>query len=246
MSNEPLSELAILASGPFLKAIGMGIMAKELNSQCVIELFEGVEFEARNGRSEGFTAPWASCPRVKENTVDPMEARKGNLVIYSALIHILLMGTTIEDNTRELNLGIIELIPPILFLGPVEDLRVLIDSTSIPVSGDSSSYLGEKPNKDKFSYLCTYCTDVISFDLFLHSGKRARGSGGRFLNTKNMLQSKLSSPKHDGNIFNRQADVTSISNGDDMFQQPEFRVSGFPFHMGATMQEAEDFMHVGT
>ncbi|PHT82042.1 hypothetical protein T459_15057 [Capsicum annuum] len=76
--------------------------------------------------------------------------------------------------------------------------------------------------------------------------KRARGSGGRFLNTKNMLQSKLSSPKHDGNIFNRQADVTSISNGDDMFQQPEFRVSGFPFHMGATMQEAEDFMHVGT
>ncbi|CAN4127083.1 unnamed protein product [Withania somnifera] len=42
------------------------------------------------------------------------------------------------------------------------------------------------------------------------------------------------------------SDVTSIFNGDDMFQQPEFRVSGFPFHMGATMQEAEDFMHVGT
>jgi len=91
------------------------------------------------------------------------------------------------------------------------------------------------------------------------------------LKTKNMQQSKPSSPKHDRNIFNRQAggnissymvqhsesgswgtstqsgsDVTSIFNGDDMFQQPEFRVSGFPFHMGATMQEAEDFMHVGT
>lgn len=104
-----------------------------------------------------------------------------------------------------------------------------------------------------------------------HAMKRARGSGGRFLNTKNMQQSKPSSPKHDRNIFNRQAggnissymvqhsesgswgtstqsgsDVTSIFNGDDMFQQPEFRVSGFPFHMGATMQEAEDFMHVGT
>ncbi|PHT47633.1 hypothetical protein CQW23_11841 [Capsicum baccatum] len=101
--------------------------------------------------------------------------------------------------------------------------------------------------------------------------KIARGYGGHFLNTKNMQQSKPSSPKNDRNIFNRQAggnissymvqhsesgswgtstqsgsDVTSIFNGDDMFQQPEFRVSGFPFHMGATMQEAEDFMHVGT
>ncbi|PHT48470.1 hypothetical protein CQW23_12678 [Capsicum baccatum] len=38
------------------------------------------------------------------------------------------------------------------------------------------------------------------------------------------------------------SDATSIFNGDDMFQQPEFRVSGFPFHMGATIQEAEDFM----
>ncbi|KAG5591167.1 hypothetical protein H5410_041681 [Solanum commersonii] len=100
-----------------------------------------------------------------------------------------------------------------------------------------------------------------------HAMKRVRGSGGRFLNTKNMQQSKPSSPKHDRNIFKRQAggnlsssmvqhsesgswgtstqsgsDVTSIFSGDNMFQQPEFRVSGFPFHM----QEAEDFMHVGT
>ncbi|KAF3618144.1 putative UDP-glycosyltransferase 74F2-like [Capsicum annuum] len=42
------------------------------------------------------------------------------------------------------------------------------------------------------------------------------------------------------------SNATSIFNGNDMFQQPEFRVSGFPFHMGATMQEAEDFIHVGT
>ncbi|KAJ8527123.1 hypothetical protein K7X08_029600 [Anisodus acutangulus] len=102
-----------------------------------------------------------------------------------------------------------------------------------------------------------------------HAMKRARGSGGRFLNTKNM---QPSSPKHERNIFKRQAggnlcssivqhsesgswgtstqsgsDVTSIFSGDhDMFQQPEFRVSGFPFHMSATMQEAEVFMHVGT
>ncbi|KAF3628233.1 Nuclear transcription factor Y subunit A-1 [Capsicum annuum] len=95
-----------------------------------------------------------------------------------------------------------------------------------------------------------------------HAMERARGSGGRFLNTKNMQQSNPSSPKHDKNIFKQQAgamvqhsesgswgtstqsgsDVTSIFNDDDMFRQPEFRVSGFPFHM----QEAEDFMHVGT
>ncbi|XP_015085134.1 nuclear transcription factor Y subunit A-8-like [Solanum pennellii] len=100
-----------------------------------------------------------------------------------------------------------------------------------------------------------------------HAMKRARGSGGRFLNTKNMQESKPSSPMHDRNIFKRQAggnlsssmvqhsesgswgtstqsgsDVTSIFSGDNMFQQPEFRVSGFPFHI----QEAEDFMHVGT
>ncbi|XP_060208564.1 nuclear transcription factor Y subunit A-3-like isoform X2 [Lycium barbarum] len=104
-----------------------------------------------------------------------------------------------------------------------------------------------------------------------HAMKRARGSGGRFLNTKNMQQSKPSSPKYDRNIFKRQgggnlcssmvqhsesgswgtptqsgSDVTSIFSGDDMFQQPEFRVSGFSFHMGPTVQEAEDFMHVGT
>ncbi|XP_016456188.2 nuclear transcription factor Y subunit A-3-like [Nicotiana tabacum] len=100
-----------------------------------------------------------------------------------------------------------------------------------------------------------------------HAMKRARGTGGRFLNTKNMQQSKPSSPTHDKSIFKGTAggnltrsmvqhsesgswgtstqsgsDVTSIFSGDDMFQQPEFRVSGFPFHM----QEAEDFMHVGT
>ncbi|PHU09193.1 hypothetical protein BC332_21053, partial [Capsicum chinense] len=95
-----------------------------------------------------------------------------------------------------------------------------------------------------------------------HAMERARGSGGRFLNTENMQQSNPSSPKHDKNIFKQQAgamvqhsesgswgtstqsgsDVTSIFNDDDMFRQPEFRVSGFPFHM----QEAEDFMHVGT
>ncbi|PHT40656.1 hypothetical protein CQW23_19510 [Capsicum baccatum] len=38
-----------------------------------------------------------------------------------------------------------------------------------------------------------------------HAMERARGSGGRFLNTKNMQQSNPSSPKHDKNIFKQQA-----------------------------------------
>ncbi|KAK4706289.1 hypothetical protein R3W88_034159 [Solanum pinnatisectum] len=97
--------------------------------------------------------------------------------------------------------------------------------------------------------------------------KDRKGFWRALLNTKNMQQSKPSSPKHNRKIFKRQtggnlsssmvqhsesgswgtstqssSDVTSIFSGDNIFQQPEFRVSGFPFHM----QEAEDFMHVGT
>ncbi|PHT94563.1 hypothetical protein T459_02445 [Capsicum annuum] len=41
----------------------------ELDSLCVIELFEGMESKARNARSEGFTASWASCPRFKKSMV---------------------------------------------------------------------------------------------------------------------------------------------------------------------------------
>ncbi|PHT26749.1 hypothetical protein CQW23_33647 [Capsicum baccatum] len=63
-------------------------------------------------------------------------------LLNSAPIHILPVGTTIEDSPRELNLAIVELIPPILFLGPTEDLQVPIDSTPILVFGYSSSYPG--------------------------------------------------------------------------------------------------------
>ncbi|MCE5165917.1 hypothetical protein HAX54_013148, partial [Datura stramonium] len=63
-------------------------------------------------------------------------------LLNSAPIHILPVGTTIEDSPRELNLAIVELFLPILFLGPAEDLLVPIDSTPISVSGCSSSYQG--------------------------------------------------------------------------------------------------------
>lgn len=101
-----------------------------------------------------------------------------------------------------------------------------------------------------------------------HALKRARGSGGRFLNKTELQQLKsAASPTHGKNISNQKgggdisgsqlqhsesgswgtstpsgSDVTSIFSGDGIFQQPEFRVSSSPYHMGVSMHEAENFV----
>lgn len=46
-----------------------------------------------------------------------------------------------------------------------------------------------EPNEDSFSPLCTYCTDLFSFTLFLHSGKVKIESG-----TENEAGTDLSCP----------------------------------------------------
>lgn len=88
----------------------------------------------------------------------------------------------------------------------------------------------------------------------LHALKRARGSGGRFLNTNklqdhgfnvstttrvnpsgNVLESRVHQVEkyRDGASTTTCSDVTSASNSDDMFQQHEsdFRSCGYPSHM---------------
>lgn len=87
----------------------------------------------------------------------------------------------------------------------------------------------------------------------LHALKRARGSGGRFLNMKKLQEfksirgkdgsgsaqqystgdiseSEVHLPENyvDGASTNSCSDVTSASNSDDVFRQPEFRFSGHP------------------
>ena len=97
----------------------------------------------------------------------------------------------------------------------------------------------------------------------LHALKRARGSGGRFLNKKkleesnhtptshglddsgspklhlfaNMSESEVHQPENyrDGASTTSCSGITSVSNSDDIFQQPEFRFSGYPPHIGGTM-----------
>ncbi|XVF86856.1 hypothetical protein PTKIN_Ptkin18bG0075700 [Pterospermum kingtungense] len=107
----------------------------------------------------------------------------------------------------------------------------------------------------------------------LHALKRARGNGGRFLNTKELQESKhiptsqgldmSRSPQlHlSANISNSEvhhlenykdaasttscSDVTSASNSDEMFQQPNFRFSGYPSHVGRAMPGYAGDMHGG-
>ncbi|KAF8388764.1 hypothetical protein HHK36_025444 [Tetracentron sinense] len=108
----------------------------------------------------------------------------------------------------------------------------------------------------------------------LHALKRARGSGGRFLDTKKLQESKFT-PTTDGrdgsdlaqlqlggNLSESEvrkskngkgcasttssSDVTSVTNSDDIFQQPELRFSSYPSHMGGTMQGGGGFMRNGT
>ncbi|XP_024022573.1 nuclear transcription factor Y subunit A-3 isoform X1 [Morus notabilis] len=90
----------------------------------------------------------------------------------------------------------------------------------------------------------------------LHALKRARGSGGRFLNAKdvqdsdptgdalhasgsaqhhltgNKMESKIHQQKNHKNCSSSTSfsEVTSGSNSDGVFQQQEFRFSGYPMH----------------
>ena len=81
----------------------------------------------------------------------------------------------------------------------------------------------------------------------LHALKRARGSGGRFLNTKKLQESSNSSlcsssqmANGDGEGFSKSS--TTPSSGSDrnnMFQNTPFRFSGYPstHHVSALMSE---------
>ncbi|PIN24001.1 hypothetical protein CDL12_03304 [Handroanthus impetiginosus] len=88
-----------------------------------------------------------------------------------------------------------------------------------------------------------------------HALKRARGSGGRFLNTKNTQQKKTSPQTYDKSLSLRStseaeiqhsesnswgtsttsgSDVSCIFNNDDIFHQPNLRVSISSLSMGPT------------
>ncbi|XP_018442683.1 nuclear transcription factor Y subunit A-5 [Raphanus sativus] len=81
----------------------------------------------------------------------------------------------------------------------------------------------------------------------LHALKRARGSGGRFLNTKKKLQESSNSPlcfsqmaNGEGEGFSKSS-ITPSSSSDrnNMFQNTPFRFSGYPstHHVSALMSE---------
>ncbi|OMO70607.1 CCAAT-binding transcription factor, subunit B [Corchorus capsularis] len=97
----------------------------------------------------------------------------------------------------------------------------------------------------------------------LHALKRARGNGGRFLNSKKLQESNCVPTSHeldtsrspqlhlsstnprsgvhrlenykDAASTTSCSDVTSASNSDEMYQQPDFRFSGYPSQIGGTM-----------
>ncbi|XP_022720912.1 nuclear transcription factor Y subunit A-3-like isoform X2 [Durio zibethinus] len=108
----------------------------------------------------------------------------------------------------------------------------------------------------------------------LHALKRARGNGGRFLNTKKLQESKHIPTSHDldvsrsppqlhlsANISKSEvhqlenykgaasttscSDVTSASYNDERFQQPDFRFSVYPSHIGGAMVGHAGVMHGG-
>ncbi|XP_022723847.1 nuclear transcription factor Y subunit A-3-like isoform X2 [Durio zibethinus] len=107
----------------------------------------------------------------------------------------------------------------------------------------------------------------------IHALKRARGNGGRFLNTKKVQESKCI-PTSNGLDMSRSpqlhlsanisksevhqlqnykdaasatscSDVTTASNSDEMFQQPDLRFSGYPFNFSGGMPGHTDDIHGG-
>lgn len=120
----------------------------------------------------------------------------------------------------------------------------------------------------------TFVQPYLHESRHVHALKRARGSGGCFLNT-NKLQEFKHTPTslgmdasssaqllltrdisesevhmwenyRDGASTNSCFDVTSTSNSDDIFQQPEFKFSTHPSHVGGTMQSLSVDMHGGS
>ncbi|GAV84942.1 CBFB_NFYA domain-containing protein [Cephalotus follicularis] len=107
----------------------------------------------------------------------------------------------------------------------------------------------------------------------IHALKRARGSGGRFLNLKKLQESKPTSSSHgldvpvssqlnligsmpeseahqpenykDGASSTSCSDVSSVSHSCDIFHQPGFRFFGYSSDIGATMQGHSDNKHGG-
>ncbi|KAB2007820.1 hypothetical protein ES319_D10G057100v1 [Gossypium barbadense] len=87
----------------------------------------------------------------------------------------------------------------------------------------------------------------------LHALKRARGNGGRFLNTKKLQESKgITTSNGLDTCFSKSevhqlenykdaastascSDVTTASNSDEIFQQPDFRFSTYSSHIGGPM-----------
>ncbi|XVF25189.1 hypothetical protein REPUB_Repub13aG0191900 [Reevesia pubescens] len=107
----------------------------------------------------------------------------------------------------------------------------------------------------------------------IHALKRARGNGGRFLNTKKLQESKRIPTSHgldmsrspqlhlSANISKLEvhqlenykdaasatscSDVTSASNSDEMFQRPDFKFAGYPSQIGGAMPGHSGDMHGG-
>ncbi|KAA3479188.1 nuclear transcription factor Y subunit A-7-like [Gossypium australe] len=87
----------------------------------------------------------------------------------------------------------------------------------------------------------------------LHALKRARGNSGRFLNTKKLQESKgITTSNGLDTYFSKSevhqlenykdavstascSDVTTASNSDEIFQQPDFRFSTYSSHIGGPM-----------
>ncbi|KAB2611176.1 nuclear transcription factor Y subunit A-3-like [Pyrus ussuriensis x Pyrus communis] len=89
----------------------------------------------------------------------------------------------------------------------------------------------------------------------VHALKKARGSGGRFLNKKKVKDSKPNTLNHrvnasdvvventvhepnnyrDGAFITSCSEVTKTSNSGDKFPRQDFRFSSYPSHIGGTM-----------